>query len=236
MQNEKIIENFIDYSCCNFSIYNHKGDNYYNILKKEVKIMKILETFKKLNVKRKLIIIAVLAVIVAGIIIFLLSFNPKPKANTDILISRLQKSSELTTAKFKYTGITEFKDGGVKILNRSDFIMVYEATARIGFDLEDVEISADDINKKIYVKVPKAEVKDVNVDTSSIKYFDEGFALFNVNSKEDANKGVELAKEEAKKEAADIGILEMADKQSQVLIEGLLANAIPKGYTIEFKS
>src|SRR5574344_1616576 len=51
--------------------------------------------------------------------------NSPELVNTRVLKSELIKSSELTTAKFNLTGISEFKDTGVVILNRSDFIMVY---------------------------------------------------------------------------------------------------------------
>ena len=69
----------------------------------------------------------------------------------------------------------------------------------------------------------------------TIKYFDEKFALFNVDEKEDANKAVVLAENSVKEEAIKTGILELADKQSATLIEGLLSKAIPEGYTLKAK-
>ena len=57
--------------------------------------------------------------------------------------------------------------------------------------------------------------------------------LFNVNPKEDANMAQSKAEEEARKEASEMGILEMADKQSEALIKGLLENAVPDDYEFE---
>jgi len=85
----------------------------------------------------------------------------------------------------------------------------------------------------IYVSIPSATIQSSSVDPATIKYFDEHFALFNVNEKEDANKAQELAQEDAIKKAVDSGILEMADNQSAALIKGILSSVIPDGYTIE---
>lgn len=197
-----------------------------------MKLKELLNLFKS---KKSKIIIASVALLLIALCIFLLLHNNEPKVDTDYLIATLTKSSELTTAKLNYTGISEFKDTGIAVINKADFIMVYHATVRAGINVEDVKITADDINKIIYVDVPKAEVQEVKVDTSSIKYFDQKFALFNTDEKEDSNKAISLAEEEAKKEAAKMGILKMADEQSATLIKGILANAIPDGYRIEIK-
>ncbi len=161
----------------------------------------------------------------------------KPElVDTRALKSALIESSELTTAKLNLTCMSDFKDTGVIILNRADFTMVYDVTIRAGIDMEKVYIPEDKIdyiNKVIYVSIPSATIQSANVDPATIKYFDEHFALFNLNEKEDANKAQELAQEDAIKKAVDSGILEMADNQSAALIKGILSSVIPDGYTIE---
>ena len=132
--------------------------------------------------------------------------------------------------------MSDFKDTGVVILNKSDFTMVYDVTVRAGIDMEKVDIPKDKIdyiNKVIYVSIPSATIQSSNVDPAKITYFDEHFALFNVNEKEDANKAQELAQKDAIQKAVDSGILEMADNQSATLIKGILSSVIPDGYTIE---
>jgi len=161
----------------------------------------------------------------------------KPEiVDTRVLKSELIESSELTTAKLNLTCMSDFKDTGVVILNKSDFTMVYDVTVRAGIDMQKVDIPEDKIdyiNKVIYVSIPSATIQSSNVDPATIKYFDEHFALFNVNEKEDANKAQALAQEDAIQKAVDSGILEMADNQSAALIKGILSSVIPDGYTIE---
>ena len=137
--------------------------------------------------------------------------------------------------KLNYKGFAKYEDEGVVLLNRANFSMLYKATARIGVDVKKVSVKADDVRRIVYVTIPKAEVQDVKVDASSIEYFDESFAIFNVNEKEDGNKAIALAEEAAKKEIHEMGGLQMADAQAATLVKGILANAIPDDYTIEVK-
>jgi len=171
-------------------------------------------------------------------LIFIIYFglnNKKQTLDITYILARLEKSSELTTSKLTYTGFSEFKDSGIKVINRSDFIMVYEATARAGIDVKDVKIEDDKITKTVWISIPKAKILDVKVDSKNIKYYDEGFALFNFNSKEDANKAVALAEESAKKDLKKMGILEMANSQAEALIKGLIQDLVPDKYEIKVK-
>jgi len=147
----------------------------------------------------------------------------------------LAKSSELTAAKWNFTGLCEYTDPGVKYINSGSFVMKYNATARAGINLNDVTITADNTAKKIFISIPPATVQDIKVDVSSIKYYNEVFAPFNFNPKDDNNTAVAKAESDAYEEAQKSGILEMANEQSATLIKGILSDAIPKGYTIEVK-
>lgn len=163
-------------------------------------------------------------------------FNREATADFSYLNVLLEKSSELTTAKLKIRGIERYKDAGVVVINRSDFIMVYSATIRAGVDLKNVKIEPNTITKEVVVKLPKAKVFDSHVDQTDIQYFDEKLALFNVNSKEDANKACALAEEDAIKEAEATGILEFAEKEAEYVIKDILTSALPEGYTLVVKS
>lgn len=201
--------------------------------------MKIKELFFRVfkTTKSKIIFWSVIALLIIFLCSLPFIYNRKEKIDTSHMNLLLSKSSELTTAKLKITAMSEFKDKGIAILNRSDFVMVYTATVRAGINMEDVRIEANDVAKKINIYIPKAQIQEAKVDTNpeNLKFFDTKFALFNVNEKEDLAKAISLAEEEAKKEAEKTGILELADQQSATLIKGILAEAIPEGYEIEIK-
>lgn len=202
--------------------------------------MEKLKNFLK-NKTGRIISIVLVAVIVATVGIIAVS-SKKAKVDTQLLISTIEKSSELTTSKLTFTGYAEYTDTGVTFLTKSNFKMIYKATARIGIDIKDVKIDKKIIDKKIVVRIPKAEVLDVKIIQGKdkdgkeyMRFFDEKFALFNVDGKEDVNTAVALAEKSAIKEIEQMGSLKMADEQSAVLIKGILANAIPNGYEIVVK-
>lgn len=197
------------------------------------KVLNLFSWFFKNKIGRIIIIILIIFIISFSVFIYL--DNKKNKIDTSYIIAKLEESSELTTTKLNYTGMSEFEDTGVSFINRSDFIMVYEATARIGIDVKEISIKSDSFNKVIWIKMPKAKVLDVKVDLNKIKYFDEKFALFNVDYKQDVNKATALAEQSAKEELEKMGILDMANTQSITLIRNLINDLIPKNYEVKVR-
>ena len=210
---------------------------------------KINENDKKLNNKKgfnllskllkttksKIIFIISVILIIAILIIGVIVFCKEEKADFSYLNLLLEKSSELTTAKLKIRGIEKYEDAGAMIINRADFIMVYSATIRAGVELKEVKIEPNPIGKEIVIVLPKAKVFDSHVDQNDIQYFDEKLALFNVDSKEDANKACALAEQDAIKEAEETGILEFAETEAEYVIKDILTPALPDGYTLIVK-
>lgn len=180
-----------------------------------------------------MICLAVVVVTIVGGTIYL-TRNKTSEVDTTYLGAKLEKASELTTTKLTYDGFTKYTDTGVKVINRSDFLMVYTATARAGIDVKEIIIESNKISKTIKVTLPKAKILEVKVDPSSIKYYDTKLALFNFDSREDANDAQALAEQEAKKELEKMGILESANEQAEVLIRGLLQESIPSDYELKF--
>lgn len=196
--------------------------------------MKEKNIFKTLINKKTVGIILSLLIIV--IVIGIYSYNSRPKVTSTYINSVLSRSSELTSAKLNYKGITEYEDEGIRFINKGNFLMVYKATVRAGINVDEVRSEIDNKNKIIWLTIPKAEIQDVVVDPSSIKYYDEKLALFNFNEKEDANTAQVLVEKDAMKEAANMGVLELANKQSKELLVGILEDSIDKDYTFRFKT
>ena len=195
--------------------------------------MKVKEGLKKF-VKNKVALFSAIIVVIICIVYFGF-YNRNEEVDTTYIIAKLEKSSELTTAKLNYTGMSQYEDSGISFINKSNFIMVYEATARAGIDVKEIEVNADNINHVVWLTIPKAKILDVKVNMDNIKYFDEKFALLNVDYKEDANRATALAEEEAFEELETMGILEMADVQAEALIKGLIQDVVPKNYEIKIK-
>lgn len=188
------------------------------------------------KIKSKLIaiLLGIIAVLVIAILIMLMGTKKHTAVSSSFISGKLQEASELTTAKLTYTGVAQYTDEGIPVINSADFTMVYNATIRAGIDAKKVETDVNEKAKTITIKIPDAEILDVKIDPNSIQYFDQKFSLFNTNEKEDANKAQALAEEDAKNNCAECGILELADQQAETLIKGVLEGFIDD-YYVEFE-
>ena len=113
--------------------------------------------------------------------------------------------------------------------------MQYKAEVRAGIDVKDIKVETSEISNKVTLTIPKARVLDVKIIPDSITYFNESFALFNLDSKEDANKAQKMAEEDATKKIEEMGLLDMADAQAEALIKGLVQDIVPRDTKIEVK-
>ena len=193
------------------------------------------EFFKKVmgDTISKILFISVV-VLLGILLISLFSGNEKP--DDALLIGKITKSSELTTAKIDFTGLKEYDNDGVFLINKNKFTMVYKATARVGFEVDQVEVKSNHTLKKINVKIPEPSVLEVHVDGNSLRFFDENFAFFK-DDKVDTGKAIAAAEVAAKEELAAMGIIDMANKQAEDIIKGLISDSVSNDYEIvvEFK-
>ena len=204
--------------------------------KRQERWLKFKTTCKKAYKNRKKIgiLAIVMAVIVFALYIWLFVYNSEPEITTEQLNVMISESSELTAAKLNGKGYSIYEDEGIPIINRSDFMMIYDYTVRAGFDVKDVTVDVSNIAKTVTVKVPKSKILDVKVNSKSLQFYDEDFALFNVDEKEDLRSALTAAEVDVYKDSAASGILEYADKQSKTLIKGIIGGAIPEEYSLEF--
>lgn len=187
----------------------------------------------KRTIKRAIAIVAVAAILLTCIALYF-KFFTKKEPDTQLLAATLEKSDELTSAKLNYEGMYHYDDSGVPIWNKSSFYIVYKATARAGVNLKEVKIISDDAKKVITIRMPKATIQEVKINEDDIQFYDVGFSLFNWDARDDENRAIAKAEADAESKLTDLGILEFADNTAKEVVTGLLNDAIPKGYTLEF--
>ena len=216
---------------------------------------KFWEFVKKINYKN---VIKISGIILYTVFVVLITyavvntyFKPEPevittvlsdeyneKVDIKILEKTLLENAHLSTAELKLKAEEDYNVGkGIPGITKNQFTVLCEATIKAGFDMGNVKIEADEEEKIVYITVPSAEIKkeDVYIDHSTLKFYDKRFALFPVDMQEDTANALALAEKTAKKFAYETGIIEMANKQGTEIIKGILANVVPKGYTMEAK-
>jgi len=196
-----------------------------------------LEGIQMKKARTLIVIIAALALIAVGFLsarLFSRSGNKVTVSATSIE-ERLSKCSTLTTARLDYRGIIKYSDGDIQFINKKGFSMIYDAHIKAGVDLSKATVSIS--NNTIKITVPKAEIQDVTVDSDTLEFYDEQFALFNWTDKSDTAKAMEYAKEDAKVKAAATDILTQAKEQAKTVIETLIVPITAdssNSYQIEF--
>ncbi|RHR32132.1 DUF4230 domain-containing protein [Clostridium sp. AF19-22AC] len=168
-----------------------------------------------------IIIIAAAALVAVGFLgAKLLNKEPKVTVSAVSIEERLSKCSSLTTARLDYRGIIKYSEGEIDFINKKSFSMIYDAHIKAGIDLSQavVEVSG----KSISIRIPAPEIQDITIDSDTLEFYDEKFALFNWTNKEDTTKAIAYAKNDAEAKAGQTDILEQAREQAAAVIETLI--------------
>lgn len=182
-----------------------------------------------------IIIIAAAALIAVGFLgARLLNKEPKVTVSATSIEERLSKCSSLTTARLDYRGIIKYSEGEIDFITKKSFSMIYDAHIKAGIDLSQAEVKVS--GKEIQVKLPSPKIQDISIDSDSLEFYDEKFALFNWTNKEDTTKAIAYAKEDASAKAGQTDILTQAREQAVTVIETLIqpiADDSSNSYTLK---
>ena len=67
--------------------------------------------------------------------------SDEPVLSSTFISEKLEKVSELTTAKLTYNGLVQYTDGKVPFLTKKAFSMIYRAEVKAGVELSETDIS-----------------------------------------------------------------------------------------------
>jgi len=167
------------------------------------------------------ILLAVFAGFKAGRMVYK---DKQPEITTAYISEKINGVSELTTAEMIYSGLIIYTEGEIQFLTQKGFSMRYTANIRAGINFSDVNIKITD--NKVVVEMPEAEVQSIEVDPSSIEFYDERYALFNWTDKNDVVDAMSISKEDATTHANVEGLARKADEQAAGIIKNILAGSI----------
>ncbi len=167
------------------------------------------------------ILLAVFAGFKAGRMVYK---DKQPEITTAYISEKINGVSELTTAEMIYSGLIIYTEGEIPFLTQKGFSMRYTANIRAGINFSDVNIKITD--NKVVVEMPEAEVQSIEVDPSSIEFYDERYALFNWTDKNDVVDAMSISKEDATTHANVEELARKADEQAAGIIKNILAGSI----------
>ena len=138
--------------------------------------------------------------------------------------NRLDTISQLAVAEMTYNGIIHFKEGNIPLIDLKEFYMAYSVSLKAGYDLSKADIKVTE--NTVTITLPEAEIYDPNVDETSIRFFDQSFALFNQENKEDLVEAITAAKEDVLAQPETARMKETARLHVEVLVKALFEGQI----------
>lgn len=170
------------------------------------------------------IILMLAAVFIGFQICSMLYKNEQPQITTSYITGKIDSVSELTTADLAYQGIVMYSDGTVPLLTQKSFAMTYTAHIHAGIDISRIKVEISD--NQVVITIPDAQIQSVDVDSNSIKFYDERYALFNWTDKEDVVEAISAAEKDAAANANVEELISKANEQTAALLENILSDAI----------
>ena len=192
--------------------------------------------FANLLVKPKVLVIAavVILVAIAAVAVLLQTSGreePQPQVFNKSTLERIINVSELSTFTAVYNGIARVANE--KKPEKIDYYVSYEATVNAGIDFQKVEISMDEEQKTITLKVPEAHITNQSVEMSSLDF------IF-LNQKADKSGVTEAAykacEEDVRQESEQqTAICELAKQNAENVLKALtkpIVDQLGDGYQL----
>ena len=192
--------------------------------------------FATLLVKPKVLVIAavVILVAIAAVAVLLQTSGreePQPQVFNKSTLERIINVSELSTFTAVYNGIARVANE--KKPEKIDYYVSYEATVNAGIDFQKVEISMDEEQKTITLKVPEAHITNQSVEMSSLDF------IF-LNQKADKSGVTEAAykacEEDVRQESEQqTAICELAKQNAENVLKALtkpIVDQLGDGYQL----
>lgn len=150
--------------------------------------------------------------------------NEEPRITDAFISGKLENASEVTSAKYIFSGIKDYEEGFIPVINHSKFSMYYTATVRAGIE-NTADILKEITDKEVIITLPAAQILDVHIHPSSLRYFDKEDPLFHPNDREQVAKLLDIAEADAK--TADMSeLLDLADEQLEKIMTEIFEDAI----------
>ncbi|MCY3036418.1 MULTISPECIES: DUF4230 domain-containing protein [Aerococcus] len=163
--------------------------------------------------------------------------DSQTEITSELVGNRLEQAKELTTTKYFYTNTASFENQR-KFYNwnlpftTKKFIVSYDGVIHVGIDLSAIDVKVQD--QTIDVTLPEVKILSHDIDSDSVKVFDEEASIFNKMTVDDYANFTNEQKKASEEEAKDKGLLEAAKQNTERTIKEILNMdpTIKENYTI----
>ena len=158
-----------------------------------------------------------------------------------ILQVGLNDMGQLVTEEYYFTEVTEFSSIK-KLFNaidlkftESSYLAGYDGVVTAGIDFADIQVEKDEAAAKITVRLPRAEILNVDIDPDSFVLYAEKTGIGNPLSVADYNQSLVELESTAREKALEKGVLVRAEENARQLVSQFVAGLVDADvYTLEF--
>lgn len=159
---------------------------------------------------------------IAGVLLacFLQARKKKSSINSTMIESRLAECSDLTTCNLVYVDLVKYSEGSIPLITKKAFSMIYQADIRAGIDLSLAKVEVTP--RTVTIHLPETQVQSIEVDTETLRFYDEKLAIFNWSNKEDISSAISAARKDAEEHANLENLKSQARSQAEKVLTKLV--------------
>ncbi len=152
----------------------------------------------------------------------------RPGITANITAFGLKNIGELATQSGYFTSVQTIQSNrelfGIEIPgSRSNYIFSYDGVIKAGLNFSDIDISADDLQRKIRIRLPEIKILSIEIDENSFKLYNQAESILTPLRTDEVNQALSKLKSKVRETAEANGIMENARENAKVLIRGFLA-------------
>ena len=154
------------------------------------------------------------------------------KISGDIIQDGLRDMGFLVTEEYYFTEVVSYSSvkklfKTIKLgITESSYLASYDGVISAGLDFEKISVEKNDEERIITIRLPKSEVKYMQIDPESFVLYSEKEGLGNKISLSDYNDSLIELEKNAEKKAVDRGLLKRADDNANWLHCAELTDAV----------
>ena len=158
----------------------------------------------------------------------------------DTIRDGLRHIGLLVTQEYYFTDVITYssikKLFNVEVgFTESSYVATYDGVVTAGIDFASVDVEKDDEAGTVRVRLPAAQILNVDIDPESFVLHSEKAGFANPVSVEDFNNSLVTLENSAREKAVDKGLLVRAEENARTVVENFIAGLLdPSRYTVEF--
>ena len=154
------------------------------------------------------------------------------KISGDIIQDGLRDMGLLGTEEYYFTEVVSYSSvkklfKTIKLgITESSYLASYDGVISAGLDFEKISVEKNDEERIITIRLPKSEVKYMQIDPESFVLYSEKEGLGNKISLSDYNDSLIELEKNAEKKAVDRGLLKCADDNAKLVISNFVNSLV----------